>query len=374
MKKIITALAVLLLMVLAFTACQKNSLKPTIVKGIGKQNINSKSVIKNNLPVNIKNNIIIFNNWKQYNKFIEQLSKYNSTQVDRWASLNNFESYNKRFKIAMTDLENANSLMTLKALMKKYSDILTVRVKKDGIHYGPVIYPNPYTNVANKDGLYVIGEKAYRILGEYKLSTNRNEIDKLLTIHYSDIKNNRISPDVEIRKYAYLFSTASNFKNKTIIIDTSSGNNSSNSYVHHLDARNQTSNRRVNLHVVAYWNPYPSVNAVSYYAYIQASAEKKKWWAFNSWLPYKTEIDIEGTKLNGDDFIVITPWGIESYDIPHMVSAEDCSSLRLPSPYYGFGPKTWDAYPGPEMYIMQVHLKAWTRGTTQNVFANIEYN
>ena len=363
-----------MLIALAFTACQKNSIPIAKSQKTEGKNIPPTTIMKKNkIPLNIENNIIIFNNWKQYNNAIEHLSKYNISQLNDWAKLNKFKSYSEKFDSAINALENANSLISLKSIMEKYRDVLTVKRKKDGIHYEPIIYPNPYTSIANNKGLYIIGNKAYRILGEDKLSTSRENINKLLFIHYSDIKNNSINSVVKLKKYAYSFNT-SDSQSRTFINDTSSGNNSTNNCTHFCDAQNQTSNRRVYLHVVAYWNSYADVNAVSYYAHIQASAEKKKWWAFNTWLPYKTEIDIEGTNVNGDDFTIMTPWGIKSYDIPHMVSAEDCSSLRLPSPYYGFGPKTWNAYPGPEIYLMQVHLKAWTRGTTKNVFANIEYN
>ncbi len=273
---------------------------------------------------------------------------------------------------ALSTLENVTSFQQLNKVMKEYKDFLSVKMYDGETHYGLLVFPNRYTNIANEKGLYIIGSTAYRIIGEFILYIKKEKISKLLNISYSDIKNSRSFHDIKIIKYSSNVDLSIG-RNFTPVINIDSATNTTN-YKHFITEKNETSTRRVYLHIEAYWTPYPSTNHVDYYAYIEASAERTYWWSFGGWLPYKTEINIEGLNATNTDFEVLTPWGIKSYDIPHMVSTEDCSTLRLPAPYYGFGPKVWDAYPGPEIYILHAYLKAWTRGTTSSVCAVINYD
>jgi hypothetical protein len=367
MKKILLVPFMLSLLFVILTSCQKvippanNMVRLNSSYGV---NLKSKSKLE------VENGIIVFKNLEQYLKTIKLLSHYNNDEIDGWVKSVGFESYNKKADEAIDNLDKVNSENELNIVMKKFQDFLTIRHRNGENFYECTVFPNPNTNVANKDGLYIIGKTAYRILGEYKLKINRENINKLLYVHYPDIKSNKIPADIKLIKYGRLFTFMPKEKRKSIInTDFTSDNNTSTNDVHSIYKTNQTSNRKVGLQVVAYWDSQQNYNYVSYYAYIDAAGYKKMWWKLGGWGQYKTEINIEGTNVDEDDFIIRTPWGTKSYDIPHMKSTEDCKSMML----HEFN-DIWYSYPGPEMYIISAHVKAWTRGTTSNVFALINYD
>ncbi len=137
-----------------------------------------------------------------------------------------------------------------------------------------------------------------------------------------------------------------------------------------LSAENQTSNRKVILTVRADFLSYEKANHVAYFAWIEVIAMKRMWWKLGGWGQYNTRIHSTGTINNGDDFIIETPWGTKSYDVLNYSTPEDVASYTLDClPFEG-----WPAYPGPEIYIRSAHLKAWTRGTTDQIYAEINYD
>ena len=331
--------------------------------------------MKSRANIRVVNGIVVFKNLGQYLKTIKLLSHYSNNEIFAWAKSAGFESYNKKAEEAIDNLDKVNSESELNIVMKDFQDFLTMHKDKAGEYdIDLTVEPNIFTNVANKDGLFIIGNEANRILGNYILKTNVDEMDKLLSVHYKDIKNNSIPREIKLIKYINTTTFTFNQNKRPLIEagDGTGGGNTSQTYQSTKTATNQTSNRKVELFAYAIGTGNYSGNYATYDGYILAIAKKRILGIF--WVNYKTEIDIEGTNDYGDDYIIETPWGIKSYNIPHLVSPTDMSNYYLPAPDYGFGSQIWQPYPGPEMYLISVHLKAWTRGTTQNVFADIEYD
>ena len=107
-----------------------------------------------------------------------------------------------------------------------------------------------------------------------------------------------------------------------------------------------------------------------YYGVIHLRAEKRIW--LIGWVGYNTDFFIKGINNNGPDFVVNSPWGVYSLEMPYKVF-ENRSDFTLPLPEYGFN-QAWEGYPGPENYLLSVHLKAWTGGTTENYSAIIDHD
>jgi len=321
--------------------------------------------------------VIVFKNQGQYFETIKSLSHYNKNELFKWSVSVGYITYNKKSEEALDKLDNASTASEYTALMENFQDFITIRKRKGESYIERTVEPNVYTKVANQDGLYIIGKTAYRILGDYCLNIKVEEIDKLLAVHYSDIKNNRVPYGINVKRYTYsvMSSNANEERTMKYVVDNIEILPVDSSWMNHkktLSTSAQTSDRQVFLDVLCVDSPYGL--AIVYQAYVKAYAYKRVWWFGYYWKPYKTEIHLTGTLENQDDFVVETPWGTKSYNIPHFVTTEDAYTLCPPAPYYGFGPERWEAYPGPEIYIKSAHLKAWTRGTTHNVYAEINYN
>ena len=383
MKKLFikTGLFLTLFAIMILSSCKKqieNNLSP-------KNNIESS--LKSKLNVNVENGIIVFKNFGNYNSTIKKLSHLTDNERINWDnSLSGFISYDSACDMALAALDNATTMDEANNVVEKYGDLLAVSQSKGESYYDFIVEPNIFTNVANKDGVYIVGNCAYRMLGEYILRVDREKINELLSVQYADVKNNNIPPDIKVQTYTtslqsenenmnYKTASASTLLNSTNNLITTSTDTWV-PYCHDTTIQNQTTDRMVKLEVTAYWAPEVSGNNVtyglSYYADITAWGLKRLWaWG---WVRYNTQVNIEGTNLSGNDFAIETPWGIYQYDIPQFTSIGDVWGLTTPHPDYGFGPQSWSGSTGPEMYIISAYLKAWTRGTTENCCAVINYD
>ncbi len=264
--------------------------------------------------------------------------------------------------------------------MKKYQDILFVSHINGENYFDFIVSPNIFTSVANKNGLYIVGKCAYRLLGEYVLRVNREKINELLSIHYSDIKNNKAPSEISLEKYCnpITFENKQNIKPNVAPITGGGGGGGGSSTGYtvpapQLSAQNQTTTRMVKLFVHVDTKTEPAEGGTPYEVIYDADVEAQalqRYWVIG-WEPYKTRIYIEGTN-NGTDFSVDTPWGIFQYDVPTL--SDYTKDYMLPHPDYGFDSKVWFGSTGPEIGILSAHLKAWTRGTTQSCYAEINYD
>jgi len=272
-------------------------------------------------------------------------------------------------------LDEANNVV------KKYQDLLAVSHSNGESYYDFIVTPNIFTSVANKNGIYIVGNYAFRMLGEYLLMADREKINDLRTVHYFDIKNHNIPPDIKVQTYMKRWSSENENTYKQAALNAHPQDNDGsgtidNCYTTDTVVQNENHDpmRIVKLEIfmpnpgtiyTALGAPY----AEAYTAYVQARGLKLS--IFGAWRPYSTQINIEGTS-SGNDFSIETPWGVYQYDIPLCTSSSDTKVLQLLN--YGIDYQIWNGYPGPEMYLISAHLKAWTRGTTENYSAVIDYD
>jgi hypothetical protein len=252
-----------------------------------------------------------------------------------------FEPLNQKLDEIESILDKVNSVGELNIVLKHYTDYLTIHKQNSDYDIDFTVQPNIFTTVANKNGLYIIGNKANRILGNYILTVDVGLLSKLLSVHYKDIMNNNVPAGIKLRNYMSTNVFTLNDNGRPYMEGDGGGSSGGGGTTTHsvLSNTNQTTNRRVKLLAHAYGIGNYSDNDASYSAYIEAIAKKRILGVF--WVKYKTEIDIEGTNDNGYDFIVETPWGVKSYEIPHLVSPTDRSNFQLPAPDYGFGTEFW---------------------------------
>ncbi len=341
--------------------------------------------------VQVENGIVTFKNVGQYRKTIKLLSTYNNIQLNNWAKTMDFYPYNLRAEDAVDSLWNLSSESELNVYMKRFQDFMTARIRDGELYHELIVQPNIFTSVGNKDGLYIIGKKAYRILGNYMLETNSGQIEKLLAVHYPNINNNNVPSGIKIKKYMEVITfknMGNNYKNVPIggdsipiggnggtTTDTTKSSNSQPSTLGHITVTNTnpSSNREIILTAYADGMGNSAYNDATYDGYIDATAEKPIWWKLGSWGEYNTEIIVQGTSNSDKDFSMQTPWGVNSYLVGYWDSnlyGGDCADFHITF----FPHSVWTSYPGPPMYLLSAHVKAWTRGTEESYCADIEYD
>ncbi|MBE0651623.1 MAG: hypothetical protein IH595_12395 [Bacteroidales bacterium] len=271
---------------------------------------------------------------------------------------------------------NVNSKSELYSLLKKYQDFLILKSQDGENDIDLTVEPNIFTNVANKNGLFIIGKKAYLILGNYLLEISMNNMTKLLTVHYPDIKNNTVPSDIKVNKY--LNTIPLNGQNNEKNVEAGGGGggggtsstSSTSSPVHSIYNQHSTSNRRVCLWAYATALGSTDQTNVQYTCRLRVEAEKKI--LLFVWVPYSTDIYIEGTTGTTNDFSVETAWGVESYSIPELTYVNQTNAYT--NPPYSLGVKYLYSYPGTDAYLIHVHVKAWTRGTGESTYASLNYD
>lgn len=382
MKKLFikTGLLLTLFAIMILSSCKKqieNNLSPKVN--------NIESSLKSKLNVNVENGIIAFKNFGNYNSTLQKLSHLTDIERTNWAnSLSGFISYDSACDEALNALDNATTMDEANNVVKKYEDLLAVSHSNGETYYDFIVYPNIFTNVANKNGIYIVGNYAYRMLGEYILKVDREKINDLCSVHYSNIKNNTVPYEISVEQYcskSNIIQNKQNIRSNIAPIGPGGGGGGGtiDSYTpktHDTIVQNENHDpmRIVKLEI---FMPKPSTiftelgapYAEAYTAYVEARGLKLS--IFGAWRPYNTQINIEGTS-SGNDFSIETPWGVYQYDIPLCTSSSDTKELQLLN--YGIDYKIWNSYPGPEIYLLSAHLKAWTRGTTQNYCAEINYD
>lgn len=380
MKKLFikTGLLLTLFAIMILSSCKKqieNNLTP-------KNNIESS--LKSKLNVTAENGIIVFKNFGNYNSTIKKLSHFTNNERSNWAnSLSGFISYDSACDEALNALDNASNMNQLNNVMEKYQDFLAVSQSNGESYYEFIVNPNIFTSVANKNGLFIVGNYAYRMLGEYVLRVDREKINDLCAVHYSDIKNNNIPSDIKVHTYTTPLSIENENTYKQAALNVlppdNGGSGTIDSYTSPahdtiVQNENHSTMRIVKLHILMMTKALPDQTggpsyATSYTTYPEAWGMKLN--LFRKWVIYKTQVNIEGT-ISGTDFSVETPWGTYQYDIPLCTSSSDTKDFQLLN--YGFENNIWNSNPGPEMYLISAHLKAWTRGTTDACYAEINYD
>ncbi len=372
MKNVFSKLATITAIILTIgmiTSCQKNS---NLKTGKSKSNLTD-NTLKSLSVIPVKNGVLAFKNASQYRKTIEALGNYTKTELSSWTESEGFDSYNKRTDAILDSVGNVTSKSELYSLLKKYQDFIILKSQNGESDIDLTVGPNIFTDVANKDGLYIIDKKAYRLLGNYRLETNVNNIAELLTVHYPDIKNNNIPSYIKVKKYLNIIPLTGQNNEKNVEAGGGSGSGGGGStpdYKYTLGNQHSTSTRRINL--FAYGEALGSNDKthVDYWCFIEAIAKKKILGLF--WVKYSTNIYIEGTTGTTNDFSVETAWGVKSYSIP-LLTYLNQSDAKTNSPY-SLGVKTLWSYPGPEAHLIHVHVKAWTRGTSESTYASINYD
>lgn len=337
--------------------------------------------------VQVENGIVVFKNVGKYLKTIKLLDSYNKSQLINWAKSMGFAPYNKKAKDAVDSLWDVKSKSELNVYMKRFQDFMTVRNRGGVPHYELIVEPNLSTSVANENGLYIIGKKAYRILGNYILEISVDQKGKLLDVHFPDIKGNSVPSEIKVIKYMEELSVKNNYKNvpiggDSVIIGGSGGTSTdtTKSSYSQPDTKgsitvantNPSSERQVILTAYADGQGNYDYNEATYKGYIDATAEKPLWYKLGGWGEYNTRIFIQGTSNSDKDFSMQTPWGIKSYLVGYWDSnlyGGDCGDWEIT-----YFPTSYTTYPGPEMYLLSVHVKAWTRGTEESYCADIEYD
>ncbi len=348
--------------ILSLFSCKKETDKDTTIFNSNNGSFKAGKVLLN---IKVIDGIFHFNSYNQYLVSIKKAKSLDHNSLLEFYSEKHFTPYMQKSNEAIEALDKAVSVEDYKEVLNKYKDYLITRERNGDSYTERIVGENAYTLLANQQGLYVIGKKAYRLLGDYILECDLKGINTLLKIHYSDILSQSVPDSVKVRKYSFSVKFSGTSKQ---IVQTDTTGNTWNNHKKQLYSEASTTNRKVVL--LARCDDVPTLNSVTYSASINVTAYKRYWFFGYHWKEYNTHIDLMGTLNSQDDFVISTPWGVKSYKIYHYSTVNDNSRITLNI----FGPEVWNSYPGPEIFILKAHMKAWTRGTTSQVYAQINYD
>ena len=348
--------------VLSLISCRKEAYKDTKLSDSDNDTFKVGKVLSN---IKTIDGIFYFNSYKQYLVSIKKVKALDHNSLLEFYHEKHFTPYMQKSNEAIEALDKAVSVDDYIKVLNEYEDYLITRERNGESYTERIVGNNVYTLLANWQGLYVIGKNAFRLLGDYILESDLKGINTLLKIHYSDILSQSVPSSVKIKKYSFSVQLTGSSKQ---VIELDSTGNTWNNHKKQLYNEASTANRKVTL--LARCDDVPSLNSVAYSATINVTAYKRYWFFGYHWKEYNTHIDLMGTLNNQDDFVISTPWGVRSYKIYHYSTVNDYSRITLDI----FGPEVWDSYPGPEIFVLKAHLKAWTRGTTSQVYAQINYD
>ncbi len=262
-----------------------------------------------------------------------------------------YTSYNTKIDQVIDALDLISNKSEFRTFMKENQNYMTTRLRDGEESYERIINPNTHTSIANKNGLYYIGDTAYRIIGEYILSSEIKMVNQLLSVNYDDLIKNQDKPN-NVKKYINCQTIE---LNNTLKATTTYLGGDLSAWAQKGD------DRKVFLFATAAAVDFQG--GFDYYVRLEGRGEKKSW--LLGWIRYNTTIHITGTDpapippMAGTDIIFETPyWGRYSYAIGYSSYYGKSYMLGLFSALY----YTDDNY-GLPIYFTRAKVKAMTSGT-----------
>ena len=112
-----------------------------------------------------------------------------------------YTSYDSRIDEVIDELDFVTTKAEFNLFKKKYQNYMTTKIRDNEESYERIIIPNMLTHIANENGLYYIGDTAYRVIGEYLISSEIKKINQLLMVGYDNILKNGGKQDFKTIKY-----------------------------------------------------------------------------------------------------------------------------------------------------------------------------
>lgn len=300
----------------------------------------------------IENGIMKFRDNEHFNEFLH-LKKDDLKSLEKTFG---YTSYDSRIDEVIDELALVTTKFEFNLFKKKYQNYMTTRIWGGEDSYERIIEPNYYTLIANKDGLYIIGNTIYRIIGEYMMFSSVKNVDELLKVQYSELQKNSDKSIFNAHKYI-----SSNNISTTVFYENSNTLKSTKSYLGgHFDTgwvTNPDNDRRVYMSIDANTSLLYNPSGHRYYVKLYARGQKRSWITGN-WRDYNTDIDIYGTAPGYDVIVWTEYWGTRNYEIfnIHISNSKYLQTYLFDSNYYTSGL-------GAPIYFTKVKLKAKTRGT-----------
>lgn len=304
----------------------------------------------------LKNKTLVENGVMKF-RDIKHLHEVIDLYHDDLASLEKtygYLSYNSKINQVMDDFDFISSESGFKTFMEENQNYITTRIRSGEKHYEEIIQPNINTYFANQDGLFYVGDSAYRIIGEFILSSEIKKVNQLLSIKYNNLVKSENKPN-SARKYI-----------KSQIIEISHSLKATTSYLGGdlIDYTTRSDgNRRVYLYADAGTQDF--LGGKNYYVNINVWGEKKSW--LGGWRKYKSnDIWLDGMDPSYDVIVQTPYWGIKYFTVGniHVYNFKTYIHQLYLQPYYVTG--TTDP-----IYFTKVDLRAMTGGSDP-AFARID--
>jgi hypothetical protein len=264
---------------------------------------------------------MVFSSQNEFKSVTDKISKLNDQELDEWEKSHNFISFRSVLNGAYKEFELVSNEKELYEFLKKYDDILTI---KDSV-LTPLITISIHQAIANRNGFYEINHYLNKIVGDYIVSSEKSNIDRLMSINSVEQLNGISDRDIQAIKY--IDTENSNISGR---VNAACSTNMFASYF--KNESNCRNDREVNLFVKSYRDISTDASGTYYYPKVEIIVQpRKRLGTFCSWTGYNNPTELRNTSFT------ILGWQRLSYTSSGTTSQLALYSFNLPYVYNPYG-------------------------------------